>query len=548
MNQQRQQPIQQSSKNSIQTPRRLSRRFNDAIALNLSTGRKNVAWGGEDFKVRSRSSSFSETRPLSRRRFVDDDGSIHHRDSKYYKENELLPDEEETDYKTKSASTARRYEFDNSKIGTNSRFNDLKLPKVEPLGKTSLPQTYPGKYPSPYIHKSSSFDDLLSSSAVKNFAQAKSNTRLNQQLRDHNDDDTFATRKLYSRKRDIDTKKSDTTTKQIMLDEQLLLDSIDQNISELDNITRHINGLKLQDKKNSEIELKYKEIRQELITELKKSKKLYDSYYQFVNKYRDLKKKYKENTESLETQLTLRNLQKENNFLKEENELLSHKLKLKEENDVTITDLKSSLKHSSNFEVTLRRKIKYLEDKIEQDRTDFKQERFNLNEKIYMLEMKSKDEEELHKTKLQIAQDRIRELEKQVSLQSSKSSKKYIPESPSRSIIPEYTINSGSNRRTYDKENDFDTINLLERKYPDRKLDSIKHSPEKRYSTGDIRQKRPTSLYTPGESIFKNLGTRVDDSVDDLEFLKSYKNNLGRNSTKKRYSISDMTFTPSEIG
>lgn len=543
--QQQQQPSQNSFKNTLQTPRRLSKRFHDDIGLNLSTGRKNVAWGGEDFKVRSRSSSFTE-RSLPRSRFVDDDGSIHRKDSKYYKENELLPDEEETDYRTKPNSS-RRYEFDNSKIGAKSRFEDLKVPKPQPLGKTSLPQTYPGKYPSPYIHRSSSFDDLLSSSAVKNFAQAKSNTKLNQNLKDHNDDDTFATRKLYSRKQRDDTKKSDTTTKQMMLDEQLLLDSIDQNIAELDNITRHINGLKLQNESNSELELKYKEIRQELITELKKSKKLYDSYYQFVNKYRDLKRKYKENTESLEIQIDLRNLKKENGLLKEENELLSHKLKNREDNDITITDLKSSLKNSSNFEVTLRRKIKYLEDKLEQDRSDFKQERFKLNERIYMLEMKSKDEEELHKTKLEIAHDRIRELEKQVLLQSSKPSKKYVPESPSLSIIPEYTINE---RRSY-KENDVDTINLFERKYPDRKMDSIKHSPEKRYSTGDIRSKRPTSLYTPGDSIFKNLG-RIDDSVDDLDFLKNYKTqreiNLRKNNTKKRYSISDLTFTPSEIG
>lgn len=575
----------QRANNTSITPRRIPKRFNDDTLLSMSN-RKNVAWGGEDFKLRSRSSSFSE-RPIQQRRYVDDNGSIHYKDSKYFKDNELLPDDiDETDYKTKN------YRYDPTPIKRNSsaRINTTQdYLNNEKYGKSSLPQTYPGKYPSPYVPKNSSFDDLLlSSSAVKNLAKAKSNTRINQSMREEQeeDDPTIPIRRRTLHplreplKENIKSYKEKETSRgksnrEIRLDEQLLLDSIDQNIMELDNITKHVNGLKLNNKNDNELERKYKEIRQELITELKKSKKLYDSYYEFVEKYKDLKKKYKESsTEDVDSLLMIKNLKKEINFYKEENELLNHKLKSKEakylETDTTIHDLKSTLQNSSNFEATLRRKIKYLEDKIEQKDEDFRNERFQLNEKIFMLETTAKDDEERYKSDLRKAEERIKQLERKLELKST------IAKYENLSVIPEYR-NNGYNEVKYE-END-DTINLLERRYPDRRPSYAKPTSEKRYSTGNLpnlTRKRPTSLSPDFQRDNQELFKNFDEStayVNNENYAprsttrsNSLRSNNGRyynfkdtnnnhNNNKenhhKRYSnplLPDLTFNSSEIG
>lgn len=551
------------SETSTRTPRRIPRRFNDDTLLDMSNS-KNVAWGGEDFKLRSRSSSFSE-RPVPKR-FVDDDGSIHYKDSKYFRDNELLPDDvEETGYKSPYQPAMRTKSL-------NTRVSNVGKPNLgtyalgaEKYGTSSLPQTYPGKYPSPYVHKnSSSFDDLLlSSSAVKNLERAKSNTKLNESLTEERNRKlaTTPTRKPSFKRLNRETLlEKSKTNRDIRLDEQLLLDSIDRNIVELDDITKHINGLKLNTKNDGGLEKKYKEIRQELINELRKSKKLYDSYYQFVDKYRELKKKYKESpVVDANSSLIIKSLKDEIIFYKQENELLNHRLKSKEskymDDDSTIHKLKSELKNSSNFEVTLRRKIKYLEDKLERNDQDFKKERFQLNEKIFILETNSREEEDKYRSDLSKAEDRIRELERQLKLKSSTSKS-----TGNLNIIPEYTNGYRDLSNKYQLNEN--TIDLLEKRYPDRRLSNpsiLRPSPEKRFNFGNTPtngggvRKRPTSLSPDFQRENRDLFNNFDESTN-LTGYNKYLRDSGKRSfngtlrTTSASKLPDLTFNSSEIG
>ncbi|CCH41112.1 hypothetical protein BN7_649 [Wickerhamomyces ciferrii] len=568
------------------TSRPIAGRSNDDTILSMSS-RKNVAWGGEDFKVRSRSSSFSE-RPIPKR-FVDDNGSIHNRrDTDFFKENELLPD----DYSEYNTFTKKK-KFDISPPKRNSRFNSA-LPKLnEPLKpipnvndyltekKTSLPETYPGKFPSPYVTKNSSFDsnDILSSSANRNFEKARSNTILNrfennqsipsfripsQQQQQQQPPITRNSRPRSSYRERLSAMAAPRYKETLRYDEQMLLDSMDENIAELDDITKHVSHLKLQKNNEEDFQGKYLEIRQELIQELKKSKKLYDSYYQFVDKYKELKRKYKE-TANDDSRIQI--LQKEIFYLKTNNELLTKKLKDRDnkflDNDTTINDLKRTLTNSSNFEATLRRKINYLEDKIEKQELEHKSEKFELNQKNFMLETKLKDDEELYQSKLRKAYERIRDLEGQLEKKAKSQEPRNI------SIIPEYTTkdnykqNRYAQQAPYSDEND-DTYQLLHKKYGDKKIESSRYSPEKRYSTGNMFADRPSyKQYNDiDQDLFKNFD-KNDESTNNEDYFAKHRSNgqLRSNSLRsssnrhfpssKRYSnpnLSSLELNTSEIG
>lgn len=613
---------------------------------NLNT--KNVAWGGQDYRVRTRSSSFSSANPTAKPSLTDFNN--------YYKEKELLPDADEKDFdfsSTKNFSKVDREPTSNHKrsnsVSTNGyrRFASL---KPEPQSYqyqrqhqesqqqlqdriSSLPTTYPGKFPSPHVQKeppSSSFDsDLLSSSAAKNLKAADYNTQKNRTMNLDSSPVSFpkeqkrSSSRRYERAMALDNEKSDnkkSLNKQRLFkndtyslnnideDANHVLDSIDKSILEINNITKHIERLKFDGatasyKQYEQLQTRYNELKMELINEFKKSKKMYDSYYKFMDKYKTLKQEYSTLLKIIEkrgingnktgdstgvSESDVLKLHKKIQILKEENHLLSKKI---ENDDTELGSLKSTLQNSSKFETTLRRKIKYLEDKIEDNSNDFKKERFQLNEKIFLLESKLKDEEELSNLQLRKANERIKELEKKLETKADTKNYYYKSKSSSMkdlsntSIIPEYSIDTStstpknnsngiSHNRSHShshsythkddpnlhpfKEKEENTLEFLNGKYPDRELlssdrDNIKHSPERIVSStslstplsggrsggGDESSKRSSRRRPMSLQIPPNY--KLSDLKDDLTFSKFEKldeSTKNFESVNKRRSIS----------
>lgn len=187
-----------------------------------------------------------------------------------------------------------------------------------------------------------------------------------------------------------------------------------------------------------------------------------------------------------------------------------------------------------------------------------------------MLETTAKDDEERYKSDLRKAEERIKQLERKLELKST------IAKYENLSVIPEYR-NNGYNKVKYE-END-DTVDLLERRYPDRRASYVKPTSEKRYSTGNLpnlTRKRPTSLSPDFQKDNQELFKNFDEStayVNNENYAprsttrsNSLRSNNGRyynfkdtnnnhNNNKenhhKRYSnplLPDLTFNSSEIG
>lgn len=229
----------------------------------------------------------------------------------------------------------------------------------------TLPSEYPGKFPK---YRGSENDDiLLTSSATRSgLRDANLNMRRNTSS--------------YART----TRSSVSSPVYDSDDDYNILRQLDDNDRELEELLRNF-----ENSNDNSLTLKYEALKRELANELIKSQKLYDAYFRDVNKHTELKKRYKQLERSLDVKdVSLRN---ENSRLRAQVAKLETKLK---DDDSTLNGLRSNLNSSSKLEVTLRRKVKYLEDRLEQEIETSKRDKFALEEKVYLLEMKCKEYEE----------------------------------------------------------------------------------------------------------------------------------------------------------
>ncbi|ONH67368.1 Spindle pole component BBP1 [Cyberlindnera fabianii] len=424
--------------------------------------RKNVSWRDHNFdhKLRSRSPNLldpevSTTKPRSRSR-----------DRDFYRDKELIVDFDHDDYtphSQRSSHSLRR-----------SRSASY-LDEYATAPHTHLPQAYPGRFPSPYVGKddilSSGTKNLMT--AEKNTERNKhlaidsssppiprtdwrkklglTESPLEPEQRTISDPVKSSYQQHYRPRSTMKQPKRSAAPSLFddvpppaapvsaipssgsmfrrskvlddyspTMDQNEILRQLDENALDLEKITAHISALKderaseessMSSHRGKEMEAKYKKVREELIMELKNSKKLYDSYYRFVGKYKELKTKYELSIKAKEPSSEVRALEKEVLLLRDENAILRDQIKEKDvklqEDDFTLSDLKSTLQSSSSFEITLRRKIKYMEEKLDREREQHKKSEFDLKEKIYLLEMKAKEDEE----RLRQAELKIRNLE-----------------------------------------------------------------------------------------------------------------------------------------
>jgi hypothetical protein len=243
----------------------------------------------------------------------------------------------------------------------------------------TLPHEYPGKFPKGSADfKRPPLDDLLTSSATRSHLKdANSNmhqnilsSKVNRSMRKHN------------------------------VDQATIIAQLDQNNKDLGTLIQSIS-------QDDDLQIKYQALKLELSNELIKSQKLYDAYFRDVKRHNELKRQYKQLLQKDSS--VVKKLQNKCESLELQNLTLSQKLKDQEfklqEDDYTLNDLKQTLQNTSNFEVTLRRKVKYLEDKLEQEREMHRQENFELQEKIYLMDTKAKeDEERLRSAELHLMQ------------------------------------------------------------------------------------------------------------------------------------------------
>ncbi|KAH3673345.1 hypothetical protein WICMUC_003705 [Wickerhamomyces mucosus] len=433
-----------SSQNNI-------RKFNDDTIYSSKKNytpnlNRNVNWGGEDFKLRSRSSSFTK----------DENQDI----NDYYRDKELLPEDDE-DYN----------------LTTNSHYisQNFKNPQ------NSLPKHFPGKYPSPYIESKENFNKipssspLLSSTSKKNFKDAEINTEKNRisskpsysailkdfkdskDLFEKNSIDSIMEGGKFRNKSKISKKSLDdyiplnnkqpwkNNSNEIKFE---ILNNLDQNIDDLKEISQELEKISIPSnqplKQKFEIlQKKYSTIKKELEQELKTSKKTYDILVEFVNKYK---------------------------IVKQENSKLLEKLKKLDENlgknDDEVVGLKKNLENYSGFENILKRKIVSLEEKLDDQNDNHKSEKFKLNEKIYVLEKNL----EINKDDLQKANEKIKNLEIQLNDFKFLGKSSNINNNLRNSYDNHQSrFNSFNNKNLVDLESQNEsTIELFNNKYPDR--------------------------------------------------------------------------------
>lgn len=221
----------------------------------------------------------------------------------------------------------------------------------------TLPQHFPGKFPK---------DELLTSSATRsNLKDASKNMSRNNMETKENPKTDFINWK---------DKTSLSHGRTPKIDPAEILAQLDDNNDDLD--------LLLQSVQSGDIHTRYQTLRQELASELTKSQKLYDAYYRDVQRHNHLKKKYESMARSMEK------LQMQNKTLAQK--LHDSESKVKED-DFTLGDMKQTLQNTGKLEITLRRKIKYLENKLEMERELHKKEKFALEEKLYLMDVKGED-------------------------------------------------------------------------------------------------------------------------------------------------------------
>jgi hypothetical protein len=244
----------------------------------------------------------------------------------------------------------------------------------------TLPQEYPGKFPKGSVgFNRPPLDDLLTSSATRSHLKdANSNMHQN-----------------------ILSNKVNRSMRKHSVDQATIVAQLDQNNKELGTLIQSIS-------QGDGLQIKYQALKQELSNELIKSQKLYDAYFRDVKRHNELKRQYKQLLQN-DSSSVVKKLQNKCESLELQNLILSQKLKDQEfrlqEDDYTLNDLKQTLQNTSKFEVTLRRKVKYLEDKLEQEREMHRQENFELQEKIYLMDTKAKeDEERLRSAELRLMQ------------------------------------------------------------------------------------------------------------------------------------------------
>lgn len=229
----------------------------------------------------------------------------------------------------------------------------------------TLPSEYPGKFPK---YRGSENDDVLLTSSATRSGLRDANVNMQRNT------------SSYSRS----TRPSVPDTMYDADDDYNLLRQLDDNDRELEDLLRNF-----ENSNDNSMSLKYEALKRELANELIKSQKLYDAYFRDVNKHTELKKRYRQLERSLDVKdVSLRN---ENSRLRAQVAKLEAKLK---NDDSTLNGLRSDLNSSSKLEVTLRRKVKYLEDRLEQEIETSKRDKFASEEKVYLLEMKCKEYEE----------------------------------------------------------------------------------------------------------------------------------------------------------
>jgi hypothetical protein len=286
----------------------------------------------------------------------------------YYKDRELLPDVPENDtFHRRSRSMGNLNLSNRQKISLN----------------------HPGKFPSPYVKSQTgnipSSPPLLSSTS-KNFKLANVNTQRNRNIIIDSSPVVIP---------DRTRREAQGTSGE---DEWEILKLVDSNNADLRRLTRDINGMRLKSNSRSEnhryrdddylrLEAKYKDVRAELVTELKKSQKLYDSYYKFVNKYK----------------------------------------RLKDEKQFDI-------------DPNSQRKVEHLEQKLLKQQDSHKYDKSLLEEKIHLLERRLFDQEQSTKEELRKKEQRIIELEQKLEMKREEtigSGPDFSPFKPHSHIKPE---------------------------------------------------------------------------------------------------------------